>query len=215
MATSLTDFDHPVLEILYSKSVNQRIDYFTKEKGNKMKFVSLGEALDFVSLGGTNHVLYPLGTKDMTRYIRTWMRAQKPRIEYEKVYLDDNQKPYTHKEIKREYNYLWNRFHRDFNHDLPRINYSKCPKSAHSNSKTFQDIAGRTRCLHTETYEKKPSFTHKEKDVDVFSQTNKYLLTESEPMDPTPDEWVNEEGKDVDWSEEYDDYLVQKEKFDE
>ncbi|MBT3405150.1 hypothetical protein HN832_04475 [archaeon] len=84
MTTSCTDFDHPYYSALNGKNQTERVNFFTEGDFKKMKFVSLGEVLDFVSAGGMNFVHYHFSDKKMIQFIQSWMEVQIPRIEYER-----------------------------------------------------------------------------------------------------------------------------------
>ena len=123
MATSCTDFSHPFYEELKCLSLEERHKFFT---GERMKFVSLGEMLDFISIGALNFVSYRLNTKDMVKLTANWMTS--------------NQPPYQ-----------WNDPRKDPEQKLPRIEHKSCPENEH-HVKTIKDLAGRVRCADPECY---------------------------------------------------------------
>lgn len=218
MATSCTDFDHPYYKQINNKSDEEAINFFTEDKGKRMRFVSLGEAIDFISHGGGNFVYYPLNCKKMTKYIRTWMKAQRPRIEYDKIPLGENSYRYDIK--KKEYFYLWNRFDKENlieNEELPRINYEKCPRNG-KHAKTIEDLGGRLRCAHTDMLKGyKEGFTEKVNlGADFFSATERYSFDENKPEDPSVyDDETDEEEEGVNYEQsDYIEYLIKKEAYD-
>lgn len=82
MTTSCTDWKHPYFEQFFKNWPNSKdkIDFFTgKDNVHRMRFVSLGEALDFISFGNGNSCFWDLNTKGMIRFIRKWMINQEPR----------------------------------------------------------------------------------------------------------------------------------------
>lgn len=208
MATSNTDFDHPYYEILGNKSLKERVEFFTENSGKRMKFISLGEALDFVSVGGGNFVAYNFGTKELTKYIQIWMDSQKPKIEYEKVQLDNGS--YTYKETSREYGYLWNRFHFEKDVELPYINHNKCPRCerGHNHTELVHDRIGRLRCADVRKEKFKPNYISGFRSEDFLSATSRNCFSENEPDIP---EYTHDEN--ICDSIEYKIYLKKKEKF--
>jgi hypothetical protein len=212
MATSCTDIDHPYYKELYQKDSKERYKFFTKEDAKRMKFVSLGEALDFISYGGGNFVGYPFGTKDMTAFIKKWIEKQEPRIDYERV--EKGKGWYTYKETGREYFYLWNKFpQQSETPELPRINYKSCPISEEHNSFVI-DMGGRLRCSHKKSDKINPDFTRIFVEDGLGTSMKRYNFQENEPEEPTAyDEDNDETYSDID-SPEYAKYLNNKGKFD-
>lgn len=168
MGTSCTDFDHPIYNELDGLGDNERVNFFTENKSQNMKYVSLGEAFDFISSGGGNFCYFPLNPKGLAGFANQWRKAQEPRIRRRKKQLSENS--YTLEEISREYSYDWNKFEKDFETELPYINLETCPKneniiSEHNKHKRVgRDEAGRKRCIHVDVKYFRPDFLVEYKD---------------------------------------------------
>ena len=89
MTTSCTDHDHPYYDQLKSLGSREVVKFFTNNKGARMRYVSLGEALDFASWGFMNGVAYDLSPRAMVWFIRKWMSAQKPRRKIVEVLVEN------------------------------------------------------------------------------------------------------------------------------
>jgi hypothetical protein len=101
--------------------------------------------LDFVSAGGLNTCFWSMHPRAMVAFIKEWVDAQAPRIEYVRVPLSELS--YTHKEKSRSYAYAWNRHEDDFDEELPFVHSDKCPANP-AHTRTGKDLAGRVRCFH-------------------------------------------------------------------
>ena len=84
MTTSCTDRNHPYYREIECRQTGA-VNFFLEDEAKRMKYVSLGEALDFISGGFMNGVAYHMDTRKMVRFIRTWMRAQEPRRKISKI----------------------------------------------------------------------------------------------------------------------------------
>jgi hypothetical protein len=209
MATSCTDFDHPYYKEIENKNDRQRYEFFTEDNAKRMKFVSLGEGFDFISHGGGNYVGYNHTSRAIMSFIKSWIEAQRPKIDYERIELGNNS--YTYKETGREHFYLWNKFH--LQHDipeLPRINYDVCPLDSNHNE-LILDRGGRLRCAHQRSLIIKPSFTKLGINEGLGTGTKKYDFYEDEPMQPRSYDENGEEDTDPD---DYKEYLEKQAKFD-
>ena len=112
MVTSCTDFDHPFYKKLERLGSKQTANFFLDNSGKNMKYVSLGESLDFISFGFMNGVAYNLSNKEIVKFINTWIKSQEPKIEYERQPTGEHS--YTLKEISREYSYRWNSINKTY-----------------------------------------------------------------------------------------------------
>ena len=177
MSTSATDHTHPYYQEI--SKLHDPVKFFTGKNSNRLQHVSLGEALDFVSFGGLNYVIWPpFDRKGMIEYIQSWMENQKPKIEYERVPITEHS--YSYLEKSKEYNYLWNRFHDDFPEELPYIKGTNCSNEGHI--KTVKDSAGRVRCANKNAERFKPSF------VRSFVNGNRIQYYEDKPQRPSDDD---------------------------
>jgi hypothetical protein len=205
MSTSCTDTDNPIYKEIQSFSTKEIINFFTENKGQNMKYVSLGEAMDFISGGGMNYVYFPISPKRMTKFTRTWMNAQNPRITYDRIKVSEN--VYQSQEKSRKFKYQWNKFEDDFpigNKDLPRINYKECPSDSHKRQKhegTVFDMAGRLRCSQNLLHEKvKEGFEGIGVYEDPDTATKRYHIYNETPEEDSKfnrEEFVNAEEVDV------------------
>lgn len=211
MATSCTDFDHPYYEQLSGKTFREAYKFFTEEDAKRMKFVSLGEALDFISYGGGNFVGYRQPTKGLVNFIKTWIEKQEPRIDYEKIKTRENS--YTYKEKGREYFYLWNKFKSTFPlPELPRINFESCPLDE-KHKGTVLDRGGRSRCSHQSEFEIHPSFTKIHVEEGIGTGMKRFYFDEEEPVEPSGFEAGNDyEFVNIE-SQEHKDYVTKIDKF--
>lgn len=209
MVTSCTDSDHPYYNELIGKTGKQKYDFFMEENAKRMKFVSLGEAFDFLSFGGLNFVAYGNNDKELTEFTKTWIEKQEPKIKLDRI--KSGKGSYTIKERSREYSYLWNKFnHSGETPELPRINYEKC-NLGRDHTKMILDRGGRLRCAHQEVFEIKPSFTEKIIEEDIRIGIKKYKYNQSAPETPR---YYNEE-LEVWMIEGCKKYELEKNKFDE
>lgn len=211
MTTSCTDNKHP----LYNEKFSCK-DYLSSFMKNpeKMAYASLGEMLDFISFGGLNFVAYNQGTKELIEITQKWMEAQ-PKKLIRHIWKDlGNGVKQLKRTIEKEV-YLWNKPDGDYREKLPRVNHSKCPRNEKHKGETIKDLAGRVRCSHSNEKWLRPNYVEESEDYDSFSGMIKKDIWEDEPYDPTPDLWEDEDGNYIDWSEEYDEYLIKQEKFDE
>lgn len=175
MTTSETDHKHPYYRQI--SKLEKPITFF-EEDPERLAYVSLGEALDFLSAGAMNYVLWPnLEKRAMVRFIETWMKNQKPRIQYDRIPDPKIEGLHTIKEKSREFFYLWNRFHEDFPVSLPFINLQHCTGEGHRG--TIKDRLGRIRCLHVEKKKIKPSFSVE------YRVGDRVDFQDDEPMDPS------------------------------
>jgi hypothetical protein len=209
MTTSCTDWNHPYYELL-KKSKENELSFFGNHP-EKMNFVSLGELFDFISWGGMNSVAYELNTKGLITLTQKWIKNQKPKIEYKEI-PGSFQGSYTSKEVSREYFYLWNKFNYEEDVELPRIKHSECPRDK-MHKRTIKDRLGRTRCAEVNSYKIKPSFSFVFEELDKFSAKKKINYLNNEPQYPTPDEWVDEEGEELDYSQEFEEYEKELERY--
>lgn len=179
MPTSCTDSRHPYYHQISELDPKNTANFFVGENSYRMTYVSLGEVLDLISFGGMNYVAWKLSIKNLTRFIKDWTDAQKPRIELERVQLSEHS--YRLEEKCREYNYLWNKFHDDFGEELPFINHEHCPNNENHKG-TFHDQMGRVRCAHLEIKKFKPSF------IDSYHDyRGRIVYLENKPMEPLDD----------------------------
>jgi hypothetical protein len=174
-----------------------------------MKFVSLGEAFDFISAGGGNFVGYCHGNKELTEFAKTWIEKQEPRIDWKLI--ETNKPFYSWEETGREYFYMWNKFQRgERNLELPRINYETCHLNE-KHKKILLDRGGRLRCAHQSICEIRPSFTNISISEGIGTGMREYDFIEDKPEEPgyydDEDLWTEDE-------EEYPKYLIEKEKYD-
>jgi len=209
MGTSQTDFDHPYYKMLSGKSLKKCYDFFIEDKAKRMKFVSLGEAFDFISAGGGNFVGYDHNSKELTEFAKIWIETQEPRIDFKRIQIGPNH--FTYEETGREYFYMWNKFQKgEINLQLPRINYDKCPLDE-NHKKTLLDTGGKLRCAHQSVSEIKPSFTTLYISEGLGTGMKKYDFLENEPEEPGDyddnDIWTKNK-------EEYPGYLIKKAKYD-
>jgi hypothetical protein len=186
MATSCTDNTHPYYQELSKiESLAGYVKFFRENDCQRMKHVSLGEALDFVSGGGMNYVAWGLSVKGMVQFIDDWMKAQEPRVEYERIPDPKIKGVYTVKEKSREFGYLWNKFHRTEKEELPYIKHEKCPRDKH-HSGILVDMGGITRCSHLKTEKMRPSFIEELREYfDEFSMMKRTVFHEDKPLDPS------------------------------
>ena len=138
------------------------------------------------------------------------MNNQEPKIKFEKIPTGESS--YQVVEKSRRYHYLWNRFHYDFETELPRIDYKFCPRDK-THKGTLNDLAGRVRCLHHEKKILKPSFVEEIRSVDKFAFIESINYSENVPYDSTPDVWEDYEGNYLDYSEEEREYLKNLERY--
>jgi len=198
MPTSCTDSKHPYYQQILELEDSARVtNFFTGENSHRMRYVSLGEVLDFISFGGMNYVAWKLNIKNLTQFIKGWIDAQEPRIELKRVPISKGS--YRLEEKSREYGYLWNKFHNDFNEELPFINHEHCPNDQ-NHKRTVRDHAGRVRCAHFEIMKFKPSFVESYHD-----SGDRIIYLENKPMEP-----VDEDDK-----EEWKQYELQHSRFEE
>ncbi len=184
MTTSCTDIKHPYYEEFIKGSSGNGAGFFTGENAYRMRFVSLGEALDFVSSGGLNFVGWPFSGRKMVDFIKAWMDNQKPKIIYEEIPLGKGS--YRAEEKGREYCYTWNRFDNDFDVELPYICNDACQVGGHK--RTVRDLAGRVRCAHFEIKMLRPSFVRSNRYGDKIDYFEEY------PFDPDPDDYIDKDG---------------------
>jgi len=189
MTTSCTDHDHPYYDQLKSLGSREVVKFFTNNKGARMRYVSLGEALDFASWGFMNGVAYDLSPRAMVWFIRKWMSAQKPRRKIVEVPTKIKGVNEIREDVsRREYGYLWNRFHEDFPEQLPRIDYKKCPRDS-KHQGTIEDRGGLVRCAHIDKRLLVPSFVETTTFFDPLSGLEQTALYENCPHDPS---WIDE-----------------------
>ena len=208
MGTCETDSDHPYYEQLSGKSSKKCYEFFMQDNAKRMKFVSLGEAFDFISSGGGNYVGYNQGDKELTEFAKTWIEKQEPRINWKLI--ETNKPFYSWEETGREYFYLWNKFHQTHNTpELPRINYETCPLNETHAERIF-DRGNRLRCAHQKHSLVKPSFTTCFIEECARTGMKKYEFIENEPKPGYSDyDSLCLSNKDS-----YAKYLVKKEKYD-
>ena len=192
MTTSCTDRNHPYYREIEGRQTGA-VNFFLEDEAKRMKYVSLGEALDFISEGFMNGVAYHMDTRKMVRFIRTWMRAQEPRREI--LEIPTGKHSYRLKEdvSKRQFNYTWNRFAQDFPAQLTRrrINNKRCPRDE-KHEGTITDGAVRIRCSHFEIQLLKPSFIKTLDGFDELSSTENTTFYDDKPSEP----WSPEEEED-------------------
>jgi hypothetical protein len=190
MTTSCTDWNHPYYKELSKIGTRKALDFFKRSK-NRMKNVSLGEALDFVSFGGMNFVVWELNKKGLISFIQNWMDAQEP-------------------------SYFWNREGEIREEQLPFINYKNCP-SHEKHTERVRDLAGRLRCGHIEIEKFKPNFIESYSLTDDFSGMKKKYFSEDAPNEPIfDDEDFDEQTGELNLldQERLEEYNKKKEKFD-
>jgi hypothetical protein len=181
MPTSSTDFKHPYCEEMYKiESLSKRPDFFTGENSFRMNHVSLGEALDFVSVGGMNYCYWDITVRQLTDFIKQWTDVQEPRINLIRVPIGDG--VYRIEEKSREYSYLWNKFDRDFDGELPFIHRDSCP-AGKGHKRTGKDLTGRVICLHADIKKFRPSYLQ-----DVTFSDDECHFWEEEPNEPVFEE---------------------------
>jgi hypothetical protein len=205
MATSCTDFDHPVYHLVKNLEYGKVPEYLMSKEGVLLKHISLGEALDFSSAGGGNFCGWRMKTRQMVEFIKFWMDAQRPRIKYERIPLGDN--CFTTEEKSREYSYEWNKFPQRFTEELPFINYPSCPRNDNHGGVLSQK-GGVVRCAHVDVKKMRPDFikelgTH----FDSLSRTSRINFTEDTPQYNSSE---NEEEDGYEWKL----YLGKKALFD-
>jgi len=181
MTTSCTDPEHPYYKQILKLKPQDRIDFFMEKSCSRMKYVSLGESLDFICRGAAmNCVHWGLDSKGLARFIQNWMNVQEPRIEYEHVPIEGTKGGYRVEEKKREYQYLWNKFQDDFDNVLPWINYNSCPRD--KSHKGVLKQGNIIRCAHVENHFFKPSFIQNDGEFpDKFSGFLRTSFYEREP----------------------------------
>lgn len=162
MVTSCTNPEHSFYKPISNMEPKDRISFFTGANSVRMKQVSLGEALDFICAGAAmNAVYWAQDSKGLANFIGEWMNAQdaKECRAYHKNVPDPKIKGvYSRVETKRLYNLLWNRFDRDYDEELPHIDYKECPRdSSHKGILTQGNIV---RCSHVGEQFFKPSFIY-------------------------------------------------------
>jgi hypothetical protein len=210
MVTSCTDYDHPYYKELGNKTDKERYQFFTEDNAKRMKFVSLGEALDFVSIGGGNFVAYNFGTRAMVDFIKGWIEGQKSKIKYRTI--GDSKIGCSLEEESRQTFYMWNKFHRQEEiPELPRIDYSSCPMDKNNNT-FIMDRGGRLRCAHQKRELINPDFAFMSISEGLGTSMKRYSFTEFGPEEPSS---YDEDDNDITdlGSEEYKEYLARKEKF--
>jgi hypothetical protein len=212
MTTSCTDRDHPYYEEMRNLSSRKKVEFFTEDNGKRMRFVSLGEALDFVSLGGTNYVVYDLNPRGIVKFIRTWMKSQRPKREDVKINLNGGGYTWEEDVSQRQYSYVWNRFHLEREEELPRIKHEECPRNEY-HKRRITDRGGTIRCGHIDVKILKPSFIDSFNIEDDLAQIKRTLYLDCRPYDPTPDVWEDEEGNPLDYSEEYEGFKRDREAY--
>ncbi len=186
MATSCTDFEHPYYKQINKLDTKNVPRFFKEENCERMKQVSLGELLDFASYGGMNFVCWPMSKKIFLGLIETWMSAQelgKPRIHSEEIPDPEIKGLYTIKEKYKEYFYLFNKFHQDFDEKLPWIDYKKCPRDLSHNGERIKDGTGRIRCGHVDKEKLKPSFVREYSCFDAVLGIERLEFIEVEPSE--------------------------------
>ncbi len=215
MTTSSTDTKHPYYEEISDIDFEERSDFFAGENSFRMKFVSLGEALDFVCGAGMNYTIYQGKVECLIKFIRTWMRNQRPKIEYEQIPDPDVKGLHTIEEKRRQYGYNWNIFSDNFPVlDLPRINHEVCPRNK-EHSSTILDTAGRIRCAETISKRLKPSFIEKCIFLDELSGIKKTEVYEDKPQAPPENEYDKDGEILIDWAWEREVYRKEKMAYDE
>jgi len=163
MSTSCTDTTHPYYSAMKGLDSKNRIRFFREQGAERLQHVSFGEALDLVSIGGMNYCAWQMNMKGLLNFTNAWMEK--------------------HKDGLLE----WNRLSKDFQVELPYINYSYCPRALASNTQhlgTIIDRSGKVRCAHTGSIWAKPSFVTEQKFVDSYSACNTSLFHAREPFDP-------------------------------
>lgn len=156
MTTSCTDTKHPYYGEVSELPLEDTLGFFIGDNSFRMRFVSLGEALDFTSAGGMNYVLWNMGKKELVSFVKNWMDEQKPRIEYKEIPSSEISGVSKLVERKREHSYLWNKFNCDEDVELPYIDEKRCSGEKHV--ETIRDGAGRLRCAHINKRMLRPSF---------------------------------------------------------
>ena len=160
MTTSCTDPNHPFYKPILKLDPSKRTQFFTANNCQNMTYVSLGEALDFISAGASmNAVYWNEDIKGLTNFVKSWMDVQKPRLTHERVQIK-NSNAWTTRLVKTEYNYNWNRFDQDFDEDLPWVNFAHCPRD--SSHKDILKNGNIIRCAHVDHLYTKPSFTEEQ-----------------------------------------------------
>lgn len=212
MTTSCTDTKHPYYKDITKIDLGKRRKFFTGDNSFRMAYVSLGEALDFLSAGGMNYVYWPISHKGLIEFVDNWMKNQKPKIDYKKVPLSEHS--YRYEEIRREHFYLWNRFDDEQVVELPWINHEKCPRDEKHNGQRITLPNGMVRCSHVEPLGPfKPSFLESYTGFDELSGIERTYFDENEPhqYDGIPQDY-DERDISLGYKEEYErnTFLVQK-----
>ena len=119
---------------------------FLTEMG-RMKDEYLGACLDYVRWGGSNTVMYEMGTLGLIDFIKHWMNLNKNNL----IWSDENPS---------------SRF------TLPYIKHDKCPADG-EHEERLMDLGGRIRCVHRSWKRFKPSFVESYDHLDENSQSIK------------------------------------------
>ena len=203
MTTSCTDTTHPYYKQISKLDFKSVSTFFTGKNSFRMAHVSLGEALDFISFGGMNYVAWKLNQKGLTHFIKKWIDFQQPRINFKKIPFSEHS--YKIEEESREYFYVWNRFRDEEEEKLPFINFNSCPLDE-SHKERIKDLSGKVRCAHVEAEWFRPSF------LKSYLSEDRIYFYEEEPIDPS---FIDDDGEKSFVDEEMDEYLIQRERFEE
>jgi hypothetical protein len=183
MPTLCTDVEHPYYKEMYKiESLSARPAFFTDKNSCRMRHVSLGEALDLISVGASNYCYWDIAIRQLTDFVKQWIDKQEPRIEYVRVPKGDGW--YRDEEKSREFSYLWNKFHQDSDQELtlPFIHRDSCP-AGKGHKRTGKDLDGRVICLHADIKKFRPSYLR-----DVTFSDEECHFWEEEPNEPVFEE---------------------------
>lgn len=134
MTTSCTNRDHPYYSVISKLDYRNVPNFFKVGNGRRMKFVTLGELLDFSSVGQANFCYWDMDSKGLTRYVQDWMEVQNPEDSFE-----------------------WNNPSSSSFPGLPYVNHSSCPKCSFHVGQ-IKDRGGKIRCAHVRKEMMRPSF---------------------------------------------------------